>query len=47
MAWRRNDITMMMRVNEVMESSSADPKESAVRMRKIFTAEEPLPPSAI
>src|SRR3712207_8164188 len=42
-ACRRNDRTMMMRVNEVTDSRIAAPKLSAVSSRKIFTAFEPPP----
>ncbi len=38
---------MMMRVNEVSDSTSADANDSAVTSRKIFTADEPPPDSAI
>ena len=42
-AWRRNDITMMMRVKQVSDITSADANDSAVTSRKIFTAAEPPP----
>src|SRR5476651_19338 len=44
-ACRRNDMTMMMRVNEVTETSSALANESAVSKRNSLTAELPPPPS--
>jgi len=40
-AWRKNDSTMTMRVNEVTDRTKAIPKDSAVRMRKSLTAEDP------
>ena len=38
---------MMMRVNDVSDRTSADANDSAVTSRKIFTADEPPPASAI
>ena len=45
-AWRKNESTITMRVNEVTDSTSAVPNDNAVRMRKILTAEEPPPARA-
>src|ERR1019366_984744 len=43
MACRRNEKTMMMRVNDVRERMIAVPNESAVRTRNSLTAVDPPP----